>query len=66
MTQDITLIKKIMLYIGSSHMDDEERWYWMKLIPIMNNTELKNFSNILEKEVLTYTDISLAGYSMDI
>jgi len=40
----------VELIKGSSSMDDEERQYWVDVLPIMSEDQIKNLRDILDNE----------------
>lgn len=42
--------KLIELILGSQSMNDEERQYWIDVLPIMAEDQIENLRNILENE----------------
>lgn len=40
----------IPLILGSESMNDEERQYWLSILPIMTPDQVKNLQDILENE----------------
>ena len=40
----------IALILGSESMNDEERQYWINILPIMNEEQIQNLQGILDNE----------------
>lgn len=62
----------LALIRSSESMNDEERQYWVNILPVMTQEQVKNLSDILQNEKnqlaaidAKYADPSAAGKSLD-
>ena len=55
----------IQLILGSESMNDEERQYWVNILPIMTPEQIQNLRDILENEKQQLAQID-AKYSKEI
>jgi hypothetical protein len=45
------IMRKILLYLSSSRMDEQERMMWISLLPHMKDDHLQSLEKLLEGEV---------------
>jgi uncharacterized membrane protein len=50
-TKRMEMLKKILLYLSSSRMPEEEKTMWISLLPIMEDEHLEKLAQVLEDEV---------------
>ena len=50
----------VKLIIASSSMDDEERQYWVDVLPIMSEDQIKNLRGILDNEKQQMEEVNQA------